>query len=97
MKRLLIGVILCGACLLPQYAAAEILDLGAVKCKDFAALGKEQIAATIAWLDGYYKEDDAPAIIDFDKLKESAAKLGDYCAKNPDAVVGNAAEDLFGK
>lgn len=97
MKRLLTCAIFCGACLLPQYAAAEILDLGAVKCKDFVALGKDQIAATIAWLDGYYKDEDDPAIVDFDRLKDNAVKLGDYCAKNPEAAVGNAAEDLFGK
>jgi len=97
MKRLLTCVLVLGACLLPRYAAAGILDLGTEKCKDFTALGKEQIATTIAWLDGYYKDEDDPAIIDFDKLMESAAKLSDYCAKNPEAVVGNAAEDLFGK
>jgi acid stress chaperone HdeB len=78
-------------------AQAESLDLGTVKCKDFLAGSKDEISYTLAWLDGYYMDEDAPAIIDFDKLKTNAGKLGEYCAAHPDIGVGAAAEELFGK
>jgi acid stress chaperone HdeB len=76
---------------------AAVLDLGTVKCKDFLNSGKEEIGYTLAWLDGYYMDEDAAAIIDFDKLKENAGKLGGYCAEHPEIGVGAAAEELFGK
>ncbi len=76
---------------------AETLDLGTVKCKDFMAGNKDEIAYTLAWLDGYYMDEDAAAIIDFDKLKTNATKLADYCTEHPDIGVGAAAEELFGK
>jgi acid stress chaperone HdeB len=76
---------------------AESLDLDTVSCKTFLEASKEDIFYTLAWLDGYYKGDDDPAVIDFDKLKENAAKLGSYCKEHPDATVATAAEELFGK
>ncbi len=78
-------------------AQAEQLDLNTVKCKAFLESSKEDIAYTLAWLDGYYKGEDDPAVIDFDKLKENAGTLGKYCAEHSDATVGAAAEELFGK
>lgn len=78
-------------------AKAAQLDLNTVKCKTFLESSKEDIAYTLAWLDGYYKGEDDPAIIDFDKLKENAATLGAYCAQHPDEGVGTVAEELFGK
>jgi acid stress chaperone HdeB len=78
-------------------ARAESLDLGTVKCKDFLASSKDEISYTLAWLDGYYMDEDAAAIIDFDKLKTNAGKLAEYCVAHPDIGVGAAAEELFGK
>ena len=78
-------------------AQAEQLDLNTVKCKAFLESSKEDIAYTLAWLDGYYKGEDDPAVIDFEKLKENSGTLGKYCAEHPDATVGAAAEELFGK
>lgn len=97
MGRLTICGIVLGIFILPQAAAADVLDLGTVKCKDFIASSKEEISYTLAWLDGYYKDEDDPAVIDFDKLKDNATKLASYCAAHPEIGVGTAAEELFGK
>ena len=78
-------------------AQAESLDLNTVTCKAFSERSKEDIGYTLAWLDGYYKGEDDPAVIDFDKLKENAGALGAYCEQHPDVTVGAAAEELFGK
>jgi acid stress chaperone HdeB len=51
----------------------------------------------MAWLDGYYKEDNDPPVIDFDKMNASAAKLGKFCAENKDLGLGTAAEKVLGK
>ena len=80
----------------PSQAAAS-LDLNTVKCKAFLESSKEEVGYTLAWVDGYYKGEDEPPVIDFDKLKENAGKLADYCRQHPDSSVGAAAEELFGK
>ncbi len=90
--------IFCLAAALPMAAGrAEQLDLNTMKCKDFLQSSKEDIGYTLAWLDGYYKDEDDPPIIDFDKLKDDAGKLSSYCEQHPDTGVGAAAEELFGK
>lgn len=78
-------------------SSAEILDLNTVKCKDWLDSGKENIGYTMAWLDGYYMDENASPIIDFDKMKENAGKLAGYCAANPAVGLGTAAEELFGE
>ncbi len=98
-SRIMLG--LCAALLCQAASAtiaqATVLDLGTVKCKDFLTSSKEEIGYTLAWLDGYYMDEDASAIIDFDKLTANSGKLGGYCAEHPDVGVGTAAEELFGK
>jgi acid stress chaperone HdeB len=77
--------------------AADRIDLNTVKCGEWIESGKENIGATMAWLDGYYKEDNDPPVIDFDKMNASAAKLGKFCAENKDLGLGTAAEKVLGK
>jgi acid stress chaperone HdeB len=78
-------------------AAVDRIDLNTVKCGEWIESGKENIGVTIAWLDGYYKEDDDPPIVDFEKMHASAAKLGKFCAENKDLGLGTAAEKILGK
>ncbi len=78
-------------------AQAANLDLGTVKCKDFLTRSPEETDITLAWLDGFYMDEDESTVIDFDKLKTNAAKLKSYCTAHPDVVLGAASEELFGK
>ena len=77
-------------------ASAQKLDLEKVKCGDWLKAPKDSIAITLAWLDGYYQDEDADPVIDFDKLTRNAEKLAEACAKNPDRMLGDMAESLFG-
>ena len=76
---------------------ADVLDLGTVKCKDFLNSSKEEIGYTLAWLDGYYKDEDDPPVIDTTKFVANAKKLGDYCAAHPDDGLITATDKLFQK
>jgi acid stress chaperone HdeB len=77
-------------------AEAEQLDLSTVKCRQFFEYNKENLSLMLMWLDGYYSEDDAPPIVDFDKMMENSKKLGEYCGKNPEHSVITAAEKVMG-
>lgn len=82
---------------LPSAALADRIDLNTVKCKEWIESSKEDIGATVAWLDGYYKDENDPPIMDFDKMKADAGKLGKFCAENGDLGLGTAAEKVLGK
>ena len=90
------GAVLLTALLLTAPAAfADKLDLSTIKCKDFVSSSKDNIAVIITWLDGFYKEQDAPPIIDFDKFKANSEKLGKYCGENPDDGLITAADQVI--
>ncbi len=74
---------------------AQRLDLSTVKCKDFVTSAKENIGLILMWLAGYYSDEDAPPVVDFEKTKTDGQKLGEYCAKHPDDSIITAAEEVI--
>ncbi len=78
-------------------ARAEQLDLSTIKCKEFVNSGKENIGLILMWLEGFYSDQDAKPIVDFDKMASDGQKLGEYCGKNPDHSLITAAGDVMDK
>ena len=78
-------------------AMAEDIDLSAWSRKQFLAASKEDVGVILAWLDGYYKEEDEPPVIDTAALVVKAKKLGQYCAEHPESDLISATDKLFQK
>jgi acid stress chaperone HdeB len=76
-------------------ASAEDIDLSTWTCKKFQSADKDTIGIILTWLDGYYKDQDDPAVIDTDAFVENAKKLGSYCANHPDQGLITAADKVF--
>lgn len=76
-------------------ALAENIDLSTWTCKQFQAADKETVEIILSWLDGYYKDEDDPAVIDTDKFVSNAKKLGQYCADHPEIGLITATDQLF--
>jgi acid stress chaperone HdeB len=97
MKRILMltAAVTLGA-LPPAQAQKQQFDLSVVTCKQFFAYNKENMTLMMMWLDGYYSEDDAPPIVDFDKMAENMKNLGEYCGKNPGHSVITASDKVMG-
>jgi acid stress chaperone HdeB len=81
----------------PAEAQKQQFDLSTVTCKQFLEYNKDNMSLMLMWLDGYYSEDDAPPIVDFDKMGENSKKLGEYCSKNPGHSVITAADKTLAK
>ncbi len=79
----------------PAQAQKQQFDLSTITCKQFFEYNKENLTIMLMWLDGYYAEDDAPPIVDFDKMAENSRKLGEYCGKNPGHSVITAADKVM--
>jgi acid stress chaperone HdeB len=93
--RPLCGALIAGALFYCGPAIAEDIDLSAWTCKQFLSASKDDVGVILAWLDGYYKEEDEPPVIDTDGLVVKAKKLGQYCAEHPDSDLIDATDKLF--
>lgn len=80
----------------PVDAKAEKFDLSTLTCKQFFAYNKENLSLLLTWMEGYYADQDADPVIDFDAMADKAKKLGEYCGKNPTIGVITAAEKIYG-
>jgi acid stress chaperone HdeB len=79
----------------PGYA--EDIDLSTWTCHQFQSASKDDIGVILAWLDGYYKDEDDPPVIDTTQFVANAKKLGEYCSAHPDIGLITATDKLFQK
>jgi hypothetical protein len=76
----------------------QTFDLATVTCKQLMSMPTAGMGIRIIyWLDGYYREEDDPAVIDTDLVKKKLLALAEYCEKNESHDVATAAEALFAK
>jgi acid stress chaperone HdeB len=76
-------------------ALADDIDLSVMTCKKFQTADDETIKLILTWLDGYYKDQDDPPVIETNSFVENAKKLGQYCAAHPDQGLITAADKVF--
>jgi acid stress chaperone HdeB len=97
--RMLVKVTALVAAVLVAAAAAnaQVVDLSTIKCREFIELPKETANAITMWLDGYFTDEEDPAVVDLDKLKGKAERLGAFCAANPKMSLMTAAENVMAK
>lgn len=82
---------------LAPVAQAQKVDLSKTSCKEFMESGKEGIMIVWSWLYGYYSDQDADPVIDFDELVKQGQKLAEYCKANPTVDIIKAAEPIYEK
>jgi acid stress chaperone HdeB len=85
------------SCLLSWAAPAKAseIDLGAWTCKQFQSATKDEVTLILAWLDGYYRGEDDPPVIDTEQLAANGKKLNSYCSAHPDTKLITATDTLF--
>jgi acid stress chaperone HdeB len=96
MKSLFAAALLAGTLLGIGSSSADVIDLSTWKCSQFINADKDTVGIVLAWLDGYYQDEDAPPIIDKERFVGNAKKIGEFCAKNPDVGLITATDKLFG-
>jgi acid stress chaperone HdeB len=89
------GALAAGMLLCCNPASADEIDLTAWSCKKFMSASKEDVGVILAWLDGFYTDEDDPPAIDTGKLVTNAKKLAEYCAAHPNDHLIDAADKLF--
>lgn len=92
-----IGAIVIGLLAGGSSASASTIDLSTWSCAKFQSADKDDIGVILAWMDGYYRGEDDPPVIDTEKFIANAKKLGEYCAAHPETGIITAADELFAK
>ncbi|MEP9352421.1 HdeA/HdeB family chaperone [Xanthobacter sp. KR7-65] len=92
MRHLIVAVALMAGM---GSAAADKWDLSTMTCQQFLQADKPTITIILTWLDAYYKDEDAPPVIDTDKFVKNAEKLGAFCATSPNLGLITAADEVF--
>jgi acid stress chaperone HdeB len=95
VMKLFAGALVAGLLFCGNAAFATEIDLSTWTCHQFQSASKDDIGVILAWLDGYYRGDNDPPIIDTDKFVENAKKLGEYCSAHPDIGLITATDKLF--
>jgi acid stress chaperone HdeB len=93
--RFLLGTLTAIVMATATPASAQKLDLSTVTCKQFLDRSKDNVELILAWLQGFWTDEDDPPILDFDKMKSDAAKLTGYCAANPNSDLVTAANAVL--
>ena len=76
-------------------AFADNIDLSVWTCKKFQSASDEDVKLILAWLDGYYRNDNDPPVINLDRFVDNAKKLGQFCSANPDMGLITATDKVF--
>jgi acid stress chaperone HdeB len=95
--RITLGIALATALMSAGSASAQIVDMRKATCNDFISFKRDTTFAIAMWLDAYYLDEDDPPIIDFDKIRQKAAKLTVYCNQNPTHSLTTASEPIIGR
>jgi len=95
IMAVVLAVVLAAVVAWDMPAKANQIDLSTWTCKQFQSASKDEITLILAWLDGYYRAEDDPPVVDTDQLGANAKKLGAYCAAHPDTKLITAADTLF--
>jgi hypothetical protein len=78
-------------------AQAQVVDISKLSCKEFVGLKPDAMVMLWAWLYGYYADQDADPIVDFNKLTAKGQALAEACQKTPDKDIISIAEDIYEK
>jgi hypothetical protein len=94
LRTLVLAVALAAVASMAQ---AQKIDLSKASCKDFLESGQNGIIMIWSWLYGYYADQDADPIIDFDDLTKMGTRLAEDCRANPSKGLIDTAEPIYEK
>lgn len=95
--KILTAAMVVGLLVSCNAAYAGDIDLSTWTCQKFQSADKDDIGVILAWLDGYYRGEDDPPVINTDRFVENAKKLGAYCSAHPDQGLITATDAVFKK
>jgi acid stress chaperone HdeB len=82
---------------IPTARAQVTLDVSKITCEQLRSYRITRPENIAIWLSGYYHGKRDSTTLDTQALVANARKLQTYCGRNPQTLVIQAVETLFGK
>ena len=76
--------------------AQVAIDVAKINCQQFATYKVANPDRIAIWLNGYFHGKRGDMNVDTQELAESSDRIKEYCVKNPDVLLMQAVETLFG-
>jgi acid stress chaperone HdeB len=95
LKRVPIFVGLLLIAISPLNAQVAI-DVAKINCQQFATSKVANPDRIAIWLNGYFHGKRGDMIVETQELAGDTRKVQEYCIKNPDVLLMQAVETLFG-
>jgi len=95
LKRLAVFVAMALSASLPLSAQVTI-DVAKIDCQQFATYKIAHPDRVAIWLNGYFHGKRGDLTVDTQELAGNTDKVQEYCLKNPDVLLMQAVETLFG-
>ena len=95
LRRLPVFVVLLISASLPLSAQVTI-DVAKIDCDQFATYKIAHPDRIAIWMNGYFHGKRGDLIVDTQELAGNIDKIQEYCLKNPDVLLMQAVETLFG-
>ena len=96
-SALVVSTLMLTAFVVSAAQAQVTVEVSKITCEEFASykvMDPEKIAI---WLSGYYHSKQGDTSIDRVQLNDNMKKLEEYCLQNPEMLVMQAFEKLFGE
>jgi acid stress chaperone HdeB len=77
-------------------SAQVIVDVAKIDCHQFATYKVAHPDRIAIWLNGYFHGKRGDLMVDAQELDGNTDKVQEYCIKNPDMLLMQAVETLFG-
>lgn len=97
MKRIVLIALAAAMAGSAGQAMSTEVDMSKLTCKQVAVMSSAKAVGIAMWMNGYVHGKAGNAMLDDDKAEANAAKVADYCKKNPDATVASAIEAVAAK
>jgi acid stress chaperone HdeB len=81
----------------PPAQAQVTLEVSKITCEQYYGYKVTNPQNIAIWVNGYYHGKRGDVSLDTQGLVANARKLRDYCRRNPQTLVMQAVETLFGK
>lgn len=96
MKKAAVLGLVFALCAFALPARAQVmLDVSKITCWQYVTYKVTSPKYLAVWLSGFHHGKSGDTVIDMQRVVENAAKLEEYCAKNPDVPMMQAAETIL--
>jgi acid stress chaperone HdeB len=93
MKKIAVAGLVLTLCTAAPAAQAQVmLDVSKVTCGQFVTYKVTNPKYLAVWLSGFHHGKSGDTTVDMQTLVANADKLVEYCLKNPDALMMQAAQ-----